>query len=64
MRLPAYTLVDLGAGYETDHWLFRLNIKNALNERYFRANFVELYGSQNVKPEVPRSFQATVSYKF
>jgi len=64
VRLPAYTLVDLGVGYETDNWLFRLNIKNALNERYFRANFVELYGSQNVKPEVPRSFQATVSYKF
>jgi iron complex outermembrane receptor protein len=39
-------------------------MKNALNERYFRANFVELYGSQNMKPELPRSFQATVKYKF
>lgn len=64
VRLPAYTLVDLGVSYGTDHWLFQLNVKNALNERYFRANFVELYGSQNVKPEVPRSFQATVKYKF
>lgn len=64
VRLPAYTLVDLGVSYEANHWLFQLNVKNALNERYFRANFVELYGSQNVKPELPRSFQATVKYKF
>jgi iron complex outermembrane receptor protein len=64
LRLPSYTLVDVGVSYEVNHWLFQVNMKNALNERYFRANFVELYGSQNVKPEVPRSFQATVKYKF
>lgn len=64
LKLPAYTLVDLGVSYETDHWLFRLNVKNALNEKYFRANFVELYASQNIKPELPRSFQASIKYKF
>lgn len=64
LRLPAYTLVDLGASYGTDHWLFQVNVKNALNEKYFRANFVELYASQNVKAEQPRSFQATIKYKF
>jgi iron complex outermembrane recepter protein len=64
LKLPAYTLVDLGVSYDTDHWGFRFNVKNALNERYFRANFVELYASQNVLPELPRSFQASVKYKF
>ena len=64
LRLPAYTLVDLGVTYETKHWLFQVNVKNALNERYFRANFVELYASQNVKPELPRSWQGTIKYKF
>lgn len=64
LRLPAYTIVDLGVSYETQHWLFQVNVKNALNERYFRANFVELYASQNVKPELPRSWQAAVKYKF
>ncbi|MDE8650288.1 TonB-dependent siderophore receptor [Novosphingobium album (ex Liu et al. 2023)] len=64
LRLPAYTLVDLGVSYETDHWLFQFNLKNALNERYFRANFVELYASQNIKPELPRSWQASIKYKF
>ncbi|WP_225207563.1 TonB-dependent siderophore receptor [Novosphingobium huizhouense] len=64
VRLPAYQLVDLGVSYENDHWLFRFNLKNALNKRYFRANFVELYASQNVLPELPRSWQASIKYKF
>jgi iron complex outermembrane receptor protein len=56
--------VDLGLSFDTDHWGFRVNVKNALNQKYFRANFVELYASQNVLPELPRSFQAAVKYKF
>jgi len=64
LQLPAYTLLDLGVSYEAANWLFRLNVKNALDERYFRANFVELYASQNIKPELPRSFQASIKYRF
>lgn len=64
VKLPAYTLVDLGASYETGPWLFRLVVKNATNEKYFRANFTELFGSTIVLPEKPRSFQGTISYKF
>ena len=64
VKLPAYTLVDLGASYEKDNWLFRLVVKNATNATYFRANFTELFGSTIVLPEKPRSFQASVVYKF
>lgn len=64
VKLPAYTLVDLGASYETGPWLFRLVVKNATNETYYRANFTELFGSTIVLPEKPRSFQGTISYKF
>ncbi len=64
VKLPAYTLVDLSASYETGPWLFRLVVKNATDETYFRANFTELFGSTIVLPEKPRSFQGTVSYKF
>jgi iron complex outermembrane receptor protein len=64
VKLPAYTLVDLSASYTKDNWLFRAVVKNATNARYFRANFTELFGSTIVLPEKPRSFQATVSYKF
>ncbi len=64
VRLPAYTLVDLGASYSKDNWLFRVVVKNATNARYFRANFTELFGATIVLPERPRSVQASVTYKF
>ena len=64
VKLPSYTLVDLGASYEVDNWLFRLNILNATDEEYFRANFTELFGSTIVLPEEPRSVQASIIYKF
>lgn len=64
VKLPAYTLMDLGASYETGNWLFRLVVKNATNEDYFRANFTELFGSTIVLPERPRSFQGSIVYKF
>lgn len=64
VELPAYTLVDLGASYEVDNWLFRVNIQNATDEEYFRANFTELFGSTIVLPEEPRSVQASIIYKF
>lgn len=64
VKLPGYTLVDLGASYTKDNWLFRLVVKNATNARYFRANFTELFGSTIALPEKPRSFQASIAYKF
>lgn len=64
VRLPAYTKVDLSASYETGPWLFRVVVKNATNERYFRANFTELFGSTIVLPETPRSWQGSIVYKF
>lgn len=64
VKLPAYTLVDLSASFKTGPWLFRGVIKNATNASYFRANFTELFGSTIALPERPRSWQATVVYKF
>jgi len=64
VTLPAYTLVNAGISFETDHWTFQVNGKNLTDERYFRANFPNLFGSQIVLPELPRNFQARVAYKF
>ena len=64
VRLPAYTLVNIGAGYETFDWSFNINIKNASDERYFRANFPNLYGSVMVLPELPRHVTASIRYNF
>ncbi|MDT0596163.1 TonB-dependent siderophore receptor [Glaciecola petra] len=64
VTLPAYTLVNLGVFYEAESWTASFNVKNATDERYFRANFPDLFGAQIVLPELPRHFQAKFSYKF
>jgi iron complex outermembrane receptor protein len=64
VKLPSYTTVDLAASMEVGPVLLRLVVKNATNEKYFRANFTELFGSTIVLPERPRSFQASAVYKF
>jgi iron complex outermembrane receptor protein len=64
VKLPAYTKFDVSATYETGPFVFRAVVKNVTDKKYFRANFTELFGSTIVLPELPRSFQGTVSYKF
>ena len=62
--LPGYTLMNLGAGYETRSWRFNVNVKNVTDERYFRANFPNLFGGVIVLPELPRHFTVSVRYGF
>ena len=64
VKLPAYTLLNLGAKYDLGRWSFTLTAKNLTDERYFRANFPNLFGSAIVLPELPRHYQASVAYKF
>ncbi len=64
VTLPSYTLVNLGAVWDNEKWSFQVNAKNVTDERYFRSNFPNLFGSQVVLPELPRNFQARIAYKF
>jgi iron complex outermembrane receptor protein len=64
VRLPSYTLFNLGLRYETERWAFSVTGKNLTDERYFRANFPNLFGSQIVLPELPRNYQASVAFNF
>jgi iron complex outermembrane receptor protein len=64
VELPSYTLLNLGLVWENDTWSFQVNAKNLTDERYFRSNFPNLFGSQVVLPELPRNFQARIAYKF
>ncbi len=64
VQLPSYTLLNLGVVYETEQWLFSVTGKNLTDERYFRANFPNLFGSTIVLPELPISVQATVAFRF
>lgn len=64
IKLPSYTLFNAGISYNTDTWGVSLQGKNLTNERYFRANFPDLFGSTIVLPELPRSFVGKVTFKF
>lgn len=64
VTLPSYTLVNAGVSYQTKSWGVNLTVKNLTDERYFRSNFPDLFGSQIVLPELPRSWNATFKYKF
>ncbi len=64
VTLPAYTLVNAGVSYEAEDWSLNLTVKNLTDERYFRSNFPDLFGSQIVLPELPRHWNAKFTYKF
>jgi len=64
VTLPSYTLVNTGVFYEAEEWSASLSVKNLTDERYFRSNFPDLFGSQIVLPELPRHFSAKFAYKF
>ena len=64
VKLPAYTLYNMTLGWESEQWKFSLTGKNLTDERYFRANFPNLFGSTIVLPELPRHFVAKAQYSF
>ena len=64
IKLPAYTLYNMTLGWESEQWKFSLTGKNLTDERYFRANFPNLFGSTIVLPELPRHFVAKAQYSF
>ena len=62
--LPAYTLLNLGVVVERGPWTFNFTARNVTNERYFRANFPNLYGSVIALPELPRHYRAYLEYRW
>ena len=64
VELPSYTLLNLGVLYETERWAFSVTGKNLSDQRYFRTNLPNLFGSTILLPELPRSVQASFAYSF
>ena len=64
VKLPAYTLVNAGLKFERGSWSVTVTGKNLTDERYFRANFPNLFGSVIALPELPRHYQARIEFKF
>ena len=64
VRLPAYWLANVGVSYTKGPWLFRVVVKNANNARYFRAGGQDIFGADIALPQLPRSWQGSIKYKF
>jgi len=64
VKLPSYTLLNASLYYETKSWKVGLQGKNLTDERYFRSNFPDLFGSSVVLPELPRNYLVSAAYKF
>ena len=62
VTLPAYTLVNAGLVYRRDAWTFSVIAKNVTDDRYFRANFPNLFGSVVVLPELPVNYVARLQF--
>ena len=59
--LPAYTLLDLKAGYEAQNWGFGLAVKNVLDKNYLIGTTPN---AQLVSYGEPRNIRATLNFKF
>ncbi len=64
VKLPSYTLLNASVYYETKNWKLGLQGKNLTDERYFRSNFPDLFGSAIVLPELPRNYLVSAAYRF
>jgi iron complex outermembrane receptor protein len=56
--------VNLSVSYDAEDWSLIVAAKNVTDERYFRANFPDLFGTTVVLPELPRHYQAKLAYRF
>ena len=64
VMLPAYTLVNMGVVFERGNWTFSATAKNLTDERYFRANFPNLFGGVIVLPELPRHYSGRIEVRW
>lgn len=64
VRLPGYTVVNLGSSVSIGKLEVQGFINNLFDKRYFRANASDLFGSNLVLPERPRSWTLRLRYRF
>ena len=64
ITLPGYTLVGAGFVLRRGPWSLTATAKNLTDERYFRANFPNLFGGVVVLPELPRHYVARLQYRW
>jgi outer membrane receptor protein involved in Fe transport len=57
-KLPAYSRLDLTAGWSLDRWEWQVNLKSATDERIVLSN-----GYGLVAPDAPRTLAVTLRYR-
>lgn len=62
--LPSVNLFDASIFYIGERFDARLTVRNLTNEQWFRGNFGFFFGGVSVLPELPRSTEFSLSYKF
>ncbi|MDE0658075.1 MAG: TonB-dependent receptor [Gammaproteobacteria bacterium] len=62
VKLPSYTVLNAGVVIDKSRWRVAATAKNLTDERYFRANFPNLFGSVVVLPELPRHYALRIQY--
>ncbi|GGE15983.1 TonB-dependent receptor domain-containing protein [Psychroflexus salis] len=61
--IPAYGVFDLSFSYRYQKWTLETGVNNLLNEIYFTQRATG-YPGPGIIPALPRSFYATLQYKF
>jgi Fe(3+) dicitrate transport protein len=60
--IPAYTVADIGLGYNRKKWSIQVNLNNALNEKYFTRRS-ESYPGPGIIPSDGRAIYCSVQLK-
>ncbi len=58
--IPAYTMVNANAAYETKHFKYQLNVDNVLNRSYYFS----ARSNQVIVPGIPINPRISVTYKY
>jgi len=64
VELPAVTMLNLGVFFDVANWHFRLNVRNATDERWFRARTGDTLGDSLIQSMPGRTWQITARANF
>jgi hypothetical protein len=64
VELPAATVIDAGLFWDLHDWHFKLDVRNALDERYYRARTGDALGDALAQAMPLRHWQLTLMHAF
>jgi outer membrane receptor protein involved in Fe transport len=64
VRLPESYVANAGVFVESGRWMFKLDVSNLFDERYFRARTGDTLGNVLAQAMPDRRWQFTIKTKF